>query len=102
MKFWRLTWSKCFVGPNQAGSSPHKKWMKFSANYFSWRDSFSFCGTTREPHWIWLAARTGLRIFSDRQVARLDLIFQKQQNQSKAFTGKQETHTTVQALKFIF
>jgi hypothetical protein len=74
--------------------------MKISAKFFSWRDSFSFCGTTCNPHWLWLAARVEFQIFSGRQVFCLDSIFQTQQNQSKAFTGKQETHTTMQAVKF--
>jgi len=74
---------KYFCSLNQAGSSPHTKWMKFSADYFSWRDSFCLCPKTRNPHWLWLAERSSLRIFGDRQAFRLDLIFQKQQNQSK-------------------
>jgi hypothetical protein len=75
--------------------------MKFFANYLSWHDSFCLCGKTRIPHWLWLAARTGLRIFSDRQVARLDLFFKHSKARAKGSNGKQETHTTMQALKKI-
>ena len=33
-------WRKYFLCSNQAGSSPHERWMKFSENDFSWRDLF--------------------------------------------------------------
>jgi len=76
--------------------------MKFSENDFSWRDSFCFCGTTRNPHWLWLAARMEFRIFVCRQAFRLFLIFQKHRNRSKEFIFKQETPSAMQALKFYF
>jgi hypothetical protein len=94
-------WQKYFLCSNQAGTSPHKKWMNFFANYLSWHDSFCLCGKTRNPHWLWLAARTEFRIFSDRQVARLGLNFKRSKARAKGSNDKQETHTTMQALKKI-
>jgi hypothetical protein len=60
------------------------------------------CVATRNPHGIWLSARSGVRIFVYEQAFRFGLIFQKHQKQSKAFTGKQEIPSAMQALKFIF
>jgi hypothetical protein len=77
------SWQKHFLCSNQAGTSPHERWTKFSENYFSWRDLFCFCGKTRNPHWLWLAARTEFRIFSDRQVFRLDPIFKHSKIRAK-------------------
>ena len=33
-------WRKYFLCSNQAGTSPHERWIKFSENYFSRRDLF--------------------------------------------------------------
>ena len=77
------SWKKYFLCSNQAGSSPHTKWMKFSANYSSRRDSFSLCQKTRNPHWLWLAARVEFQIFSGRQAFRFGLILQKHPEQSR-------------------
>jgi hypothetical protein len=98
-------WRKYFLCSNQAGSSPHERWMKFSENDFSWRDlfCFCFCGKTPKPHGIWLSATSGMRIFSYEQAFRFSLIFQKTtKSEQKQTIGKQEIHTTVQALNFIF
>jgi hypothetical protein len=43
-----------------------------------------------------------VRIFVYEQAFHFGLIFQKHQKQSKAFTGKQETPSAMQALNFIF
>jgi len=33
-------WRKYFLCSNQAGTSPHERWIKFSEDYFSRRDLF--------------------------------------------------------------
>jgi len=43
-----------------------------------------------------------VRIFVHEQAFRFGLIFQKHQKQSKAFTGKQEIPSAMQAIKIIF
>ena len=61
------------------------------------------CIATRNPHGIWLSATSGMRIFSYEQAFRFGLIFQKTtKSEQKQTIGKQEIHTTVQALNFIF
>jgi len=44
-------WRKYFLCSNQVGSSPHESWMKFSENYFSWRDLF-----------LWITAKPALAL----------------------------------------
>jgi hypothetical protein len=56
--------------------------MKFSEDYFSRRDLFN-CVTTRNPHGIWLSARSGVRIFVYEEAFRFGLIFQKHPEQSQ-------------------
>ena len=68
-------WQKFFLCSNQAGTSPHKKRMNFFANYLSWHDSFCLCGKTRNPHWLLLAARSGLRIFCLLNGVSLESVF---------------------------
>ena len=76
--------------------------MKFLANYFLWRDSFSLCRKTRNPNWMWLAEQTGLRIFAYQQVFRFDLTLKNGRARLGRDQGKQETPASVQALKFNF
>jgi hypothetical protein len=58
--------------------------------------------TTCSPHWLWLAEQTGLRIFAYQQVFRFDLTLKNGRVRLGRDQGKQETPTSVQALKFNF
>jgi hypothetical protein len=58
-----------------------------------------------DRRWLWLAARTSLRIFvCDRHfnALRIDPVFKHSKIRAKAFNGKQEIPATVQSLNLIF